>query len=142
MIPTHFPCVRFLKVTDNASKLQKLRFAIESHFLKNDKILIAVPSTEAAAYIDQFLWKAPEESFLPHAIINFPTKERIAITTSNANVNQAPILINLLPTLHPNPAGVTLIYELLDLTSKEKEAISLQKQSAYANLGYLIEGES
>lgn len=134
--------VCFLRVTDNISKLQKLQVAIQSHFLKNDKILITVPSNEAASYIDQLLWRIPDESFLPHAIINYPSKEHIAITTTYSNVNQASILINLLPTLHPNPIRVTLIYELLDMTSKEKDVISRQKQFSYVNLGYQVEEDS
>lgn len=128
--------VCFLQVIDNASKLKTLSSTIYNHFLKNEKILVAVPSYEAAAYIDQFLWKIPEESFLPHAIANAQTHERIAITTTQFNVNQASILINLLTIIHPNPSGITLIYELYDRTSKDKEAISQKKQADYANAGY------
>lgn len=135
---TNLARICFMKVSDNASKLQRLSSIIHQHS-KNDKILIAVPSNEAALYIDQLLWKLPEESFLPHAVVNFPTKERIAITTSPSNINQAAILINLMPNLHPNPGPVSLIYELLDSTSKEKEAVSLQKKAAYATAGHHIE---
>jgi DNA polymerase IIIc chi subunit len=131
--------VCFMRAADNMSKLQKLYSVIHHHFVKNDKILVAVPSNEAALYIDQLLWKMPEESFLPHAIVNHPTKERIAITTSLLNVNQASILINLLGNLHPNTGTIGLIYEFLDLTSKDKEANSRQKQAAYASIGHLVE---
>lgn len=131
--------VCFIQVTDNATKLQKLCAVIHSHFIKNDKVLIAVPSTEAAAYIDQLLWRIPEESFIPHAVANHTTNERIAITTTHSNINQASTLVNLLANPHPNPGSVNLIYELLDLTSKDKEAISRQKQATYRNTGHQVE---
>jgi DNA polymerase IIIc chi subunit len=131
--------VCFIRVTDNASKLQKLCAIIHSHFIKNDKVLIAVPSAEAAAYIDQLLWRMPEESFLPHAIANHTTSERIAITTALLNINQASTLVNLLPNPHPNPGSVVLIYELLDLTAKDKEEVSRRKQAAYRSAGHHVE---
>lgn len=131
--------VCFIQVSDNNTKLQKISAVIYDHFVKNDKVLIAVPSNEAALYIDQLLWKMPEESFLPHSISNFPTKERVTITTSLTNVNQASILINLLTDLHPDPGPVNMIYELLDLTSKDKELISRKKHAAYTNAGHQLQ---
>lgn len=123
--------VYFLHVADNAAKLKKLCAAVHSHFIKRDKILIFVPSSEAASYIDQLLWKMPEESFIPHAIANGPTKEQIAITTSLSNINQATTLINLTGAMHPNPGPADTIYELYDSTSKEKEELSRIKQNDY-----------
>lgn len=139
MTTTKLTRICFLKVTDNASKLQKLCAIIHNHFIKNDKVLIVVSSNEAATYIDQLLWRMPEESFTPHAIIHASTKELVAITTSHLNINQAPVLVNLLTTLHPDPGPVDVIYELLDLTSSEKEIISRKKQIEYQTAGYLIE---
>jgi DNA polymerase IIIc chi subunit len=102
-------------------------------------ILIAVPSQEVAQYIDQLLWRMPEDSFIPHAIVQGTTREKIAITTNSANVNQATILISLLPEIYSNSGSVDTIYELLDLTSKEKEAISRKKQEAYRAAGHAVE---
>ena len=133
------PRVCFLRVTDNSSKLQKLCALIHSHFVKHEKVFIVVPSNEAAVYIDQLLWRMPEESFVPHAIVNSSTKEQVAITTSRSNLNQATLLVNLAPGIHSNVASVNLIYELLDLTSAEKEAVSRKKQADYQSAGYQIE---
>lgn len=129
----------FLAVKDNQTKLQKLCEIVHNHFIKKDRILVVVPSNEAAIYIDQLLWKMPEESFIPHSIANAATKECVTITTSPNNVNQANTLINLLPTLHPNPGPVDVIYELLDLTSKDKEDISRKKQATYQQAGHQVE---
>ena len=131
--------VFFIRVNDNLSKIQKICTLVHSHFVKKDKVLIVVPSNEAALYLDHLLWKMPEESFIPHAIVHGTTKEQIAITTHLSNVNQASTLVNLLGNMHPNPGSVDKIYELLDLTSKEKEEISRQKQEAYRISGHLVE---
>lgn len=131
--------VCFLRVVDNTSKLQSLCSVVHRHYLMKKNTLIAVPSPEVAQYIDQLLWRMPEDSFIPHAIVQGTTREKIAITTSAANVNQASVLINLLPEIHSNPGPVSTIYELLDLTSKEKEAISRKKQDAYRAAGHTVE---
>jgi DNA polymerase IIIc chi subunit len=131
--------VFFIRVNDNIAKVQKLCSLIHSHFVKNEKVLIAVPSNDAAVYIDKLLWRMPEESFIPHAIANSSTKERIAITTSLSNVNQASVLFNLHPNILPQQGPLDLIYELLDLTSKEKEEFSRKKQSDYRSAGHHVE---
>jgi DNA polymerase-3 subunit chi len=129
----------FIRVSDNIAKIQRLCSVVHDHFIKKDKILIVVPSNEAAIYLDKLLWKLPEESFTPHVLANVPTKEQVAITTATTNINQASVIINLLNSIHPNPGAVEVIYELLDLTSKEKEEASRQKQSAYRNAGHDVQ---
>lgn len=131
--------VCFIRVTDNTSKLQKLCAVIHDHFIKKEKVLIVVPSAEAAKYIDQLLWRMPEESFVPHVIANGTTNEQIAITTSFSNLNGALTLVNLLPNICTSLGSIDMIYELLDLTSKEKEEISRRKQEAYKNTGHVVE---
>lgn len=129
----------FIRVPDNIAKIQRLCAIIHDHFVKKDRVLIVVPSNEAATYLDKLLWKLPEESFTPHILANSPTKEQVAITTATSNINQASTIINLLNSVHPNPGAVEVIYELLDLTSKEKEEASRQKQSAYRNAGHEVQ---
>lgn len=130
--------VCFIQVMDNASKLKKLCDIVQTHFLKKDVILITAPSIQAAEYIDQLLWRSPEESFIPHAIVSHASKEKIAITTSPSNVNQANVLINLLAVTHPNPGLVDVIYELLDLTSQDKIEVARQKREIYMKAGHQI----
>ena len=129
----------FLTVKDNPTKLQKICEIIGSHFVKKQRVLIAVPSNEAAAYIDQLLWKMPEEGFIPHAIHQNATQDYVVITTAPQNLNQAQVIVNLLPTQHPNPGSVDTIYELMDLTSRDKEETSRKKQATYQQAGYFVE---
>ncbi len=127
--------VHFLKVIDNQSKLIRITQTIQKHFEQNATVLIIVPTIEAAQYIDQLLWKLPEESFLPHAIAEGPTTERIAISTDARNVNHATILLNLNQTAHPHPKEFHTIYELYDQTHPSKEELSQQRHATYQQQG-------
>jgi DNA polymerase-3 subunit chi len=132
--------VVFLLVSNNVSKQLRICEVVQKQFHKKQAILIYVPSDEAARYVDQLLWRQPEESFIPHLITNKPTKERIAITTSKQNMNAANILINLCP--HPIEfavSSVTMIYDLLDLSHPAKEQASRSRQTAYQLAGYSVE---
>lgn len=123
--------VIFLRVQDNTAKLQKIREMSQKHFLAKENMMIAVPSNEAAAYIDQLLWRLPEESFLPHAIVNGITEEKIALATSTQNVNKAKVILNLRNEAIENTDDFAVVYELLDLTHPDKERASRQRQAAY-----------
>jgi DNA polymerase III subunit chi len=131
--------ITFLRVLDNAAKLQRLCEAVHYHFLKKEKVLIGVSSDEAAAYIDQLLWRMPEDSFIPHAIINGQTKELVAITKELNNVNRAQALINLRIEIPNSIAEYTVVYDLLDLTQSSKEEQSRKRQEAYRLAGYSFE---
>lgn len=131
--------VYFLRVVNTTSKLNGICQTTHKHFRKKEAVLIAVPSQEAAMYIDQLLWRLPVDSFLPHSIANEPIQELVAITTTTINVNQAKIIINLCPDIPKNVTGYSMIYDLLDLTHPTKEQLSLHRQSAYQTLGYSLE---
>lgn len=125
----------FLRVVDNTAKLQRLCHIVQDVFLSKENLLIIVPSDEVAAYIDQLLWRLPEESFLPHVIANGPIKERVVITTAASNLNQADTLLNLCPTIPANAKDFQTIYELLDLTHPTKEDLSRKRIEAYQAAG-------
>lgn len=130
------PKIIFIQVKDNAAKLNKICATVQKHFELKESILITVPSAEAAVYIDQLLWRLPEESFLPHAVVHSPSQEMVAITTATANINQAKILLNLRSEAISFASEFLRIYELFDLTHFEKERLSLQRQAVYQSLGY------
>lgn len=131
--------VIFINVSDNTSKLQRLCSIVDDHFSKRERILILAPSDDAANYIDQLLWRLPEDSFIPHIIAKGPTKELVAITTQKSNVNQAPIVINLCPEVPALDAAVHLVYELLDRTHPTKEELSRKRLATYQGAGATVE---
>jgi DNA polymerase IIIc chi subunit len=123
--------VIFLTVADAASKLNAIAQTVQEQLDQGKKVLIAVPSQEAAAYIDQLLWKMPEESFSPHLISNGPVNELVAITTGTANVNQAQVLLNLNPQVHPAYREFDTVFDLDDRTHPSKEQLSQARREAY-----------
>ncbi|MEI8124140.1 MAG: DNA polymerase III subunit chi [Parachlamydiaceae bacterium] len=132
---TKTPTVYFMRVVDNDAKLNRLCEVVHKHFINTDRILISVPTPQAAAYVDQLLWKMPKESFTPHLIANAVTNERVAITTGMTNVNKANILVNLNTNVPSLINTVEIVYELFDLTSPEKEKASEARQAIYADTG-------
>jgi len=130
------PTIIFLNVADNATKLKKLCETVRGHFSAKEKILIAVSSDEAASYIDQLLWRMPEESFMPHITSEKKSNEHIVITKSNENINGANVYINLRAEIPASMTGYHLIYDLLDLTHPTKADQSRKRQDAYQTSGY------
>lgn len=128
----------FLKVENSHSKLQQICTTIQKHFANKERILVLVPSDEAAIYIDKLLWRLPEESFLPHAIVNDATEEQVVITKSKNNINNAQILFNLCPENASSANGFAIVYELLDLTDAAKEQLSRKKLAAYQSAGLSV----
>jgi DNA polymerase-3 subunit chi len=128
----------FLKAVDNTTKLRRIYETVSKHFLQHESILITVNSAEVATYIDQLLWRLPEEGFIPHTIANSPVQERVVITTEQKNLNQAPVLFNLCPQIVANVHEFQLIYDLLDMTHPDKERASRERQRNYQTAGFAV----
>lgn len=127
----------FIKVADNKTKLWRLCECVRQHFLRGDRLLVAVSGQEAAKYIDELLWRLPEDSFLPHSIIESPSRERIAITLSQENLNQATVLFNLQTTPYAKFQQFTTLYEFYDETQPSKTELSQQRLQAYPQTRFL-----
>lgn len=127
--------VHFINVSDGPSKLQAITQTVQECLDHEKRVLIAVPNQEAANFIDRLLWTTPEESFSPHAIVNGPSQELVAITTSPTNFNKAQVLINLNPHISPISSEFEVIYDLYDKTHPSKETLSQQRQEAYTSAG-------
>ncbi len=124
--------VHFITVFDAASKLQAITQTIQEILDNGKRVLIAVPNQEAANFIDKLLWTTPEESFSPHAVVNGPSQELVAIAISPVNFNKAQVLINLNPQISPISSEFEAIYDLYDKTHPSKETLSQQRQEAYS----------
>lgn len=128
------PQVTFHPVKSNADKLKVISELVGEAFAAGHKILITVPSPEAATYIDQLLWRMPEESFVPHVVAAKAVPNRIVIAVNPAeNFNQAQVLVNLSPTVSPIVDQFAFVRELLDETDATKAEQSAQRQAHYLN---------
>lgn len=123
--------ITFLKVHDNTKKIQRLLEVIHHHFYKGNRIQIVVPNITAGNYINDLLWSTPPESLLPHVMTDAPVADQVVITQSSQNLNRCSVVINLSPGIWEH--SVDFLYELMDLTSKEKEQQALSKVQLYGH---------
>src|ERR1700722_12652480 len=106
------PQVLFLQVTTPQLKLAAICKTAQRHFNEKKSLLILAPTIEVEDYIDQLLWRYPEESFLPHTKVDdsAATLEYIVISSKNQNPSKAKILFNLCPMLPLLANEFELIY--------------------------------
>ncbi len=123
--------VLFIEVLNNTAKVEKLIQLAHRHFIKKEKFLIQVATIQTAHYIDELLWRTPEESFIPHCIANEKTSSFIAISLSGKNFNQAAHVINLTNEPMTHALEFATVYELLDKTNPDKERLSKDKFAYY-----------
>ncbi len=129
------PEIHFLRVTDTTTKLNRIVNTVSEHYLSGERVVIFVPNEQAATYIDELLWRMPQDSFLPHAIAESGTEESVAITRSERNVNRAKIALNLSPGLCKELESFEKVYELSDQTDPKKAKQSQEKLLGYQKLG-------
>lgn len=130
--------VLFLRVKDNTAKIQWICSKVQESLKQDKRLFIFTPNAEAASYVDALLWRIPEESFVPHKIVQTPTKEGIAISTMPHNFNQAHRLLNLCPHICPIYQQFELVYELYDETHPQKTEWAQKRLSAYQSAGALV----
>jgi len=131
--------VIFFQVRDVASKLKRILETAQFHFERKECLLILVEDAKAQTFVDEFLWKQPETSFLPHVATDIFSQDRIAITKIKSNINQASIVFNLCPTPLFIEGPFKIIYEFEDLTAPSKKNLSTLRFDAYKQAGLSIE---
>ncbi len=134
--------ITFYQIKDNTAKIQFICAKAHEAFQHEKRLLITVPTLQAAQYVDALLWRIPEESFIPHVITDFSTPEWIAITLQDKqNVNQATRLLNLCSELPALYQQMEEIYEIYDETHPQKVACSKQRLDQYQAHGLTIQRE-
>ncbi|MEI6243291.1 MAG: DNA polymerase III subunit chi [Chlamydiota bacterium] len=127
--------VVFFTIKTPEDKLSKLVQAAHFHFSKKEKLLFFVKDDMTAKFVDDLLWKIPEESCLPHGIEDF---SYTVIISKDLPVTLPSYVFNL--TIEPLlSASCKRIYELEDTSSPQKKEISQKKFYAYKEKGFLIE---
>lgn len=124
------PNIVFFPVKDISSKLLKICHTAQLHLEKKETLLILVPDQTVWEFIDQLLWKLPEDSFLPHPC------SLISIELQPKEDGSA--LFNLRPMSFLEKNYFKTIYELEDHTSSEKLQLSKQRYQAYRDANYPI----
>lgn len=122
----------FLRAASAQQKLSLITETAERLFLEGKRIQIIAPNDEALRYLDELLWSYKPESFLPHAIASSRSPEALVLTKELSNLNQADVLINLLPV--PVSTPFSFVYDLLDETTPQKKELADAKVKAWAEL--------
>ncbi|MEL7432170.1 MAG: DNA polymerase III subunit chi [Chlamydiota bacterium] len=130
--------VLFFPVNTPKEKILKLLEVTRGHFRKKEHLLFQVSDEKSAHFLDDLLWKAPPESFLPHLIVEEETAEWIAITKMKKNLNNARYVFNLCPTPFLLQGPCELIYEFEDKSSPNRQMLSKKRFEAYRELQYKI----
>lgn len=131
------PEIHFLRVTDANTKLNRIVSTASQHYLSGERVIIFVPNEQAAAYIDDLLWRRPHEGFLPHLIAKESIEEAVVITLASKNISRARIAMNLKPGLCADLNSFEKVYELSDQTDPVRTKLSLEKIQGYQKLGLL-----
>lgn len=131
--------VIFFQVRDAAAKFKILTETACAHFEKKDPFLIVVEDDKAGLFVDELLWKTPPTSFLPHLFSDAPCQDKVVITKTKQNINQAKIAFNLCPTPLLIEGPFSLIYEFEDLSSSHKANLASLRFDAYKAARYRIE---
>lgn len=136
----HKAQIIYLEVQSPQEKLKKLLTVIQYHFTLREKILILVPSQEVATFIDGWLWNPYSTLlFLPHCIVDKENNYPIAITTMQINLNQATVLISLIPEIPIITDSFNIVYELMDNTIAQNLAEAKKRWSTYHRQGYSLQ---
>jgi DNA polymerase IIIc chi subunit len=122
--------ILFFPVKGTQAKLLKICEIATLHVQKREKLIILVSDQIAFEFVDELLWKLPEEGFLPH-----PNSFLTIETEPNG---EATALFNLQQTAFLQKDSFKKIYELEDYTSSEKLQLSKQRYQMYRNAGYPI----
>lgn len=129
--------ITFLRVVNNQQKINRIVKSVRHFYEMGKQVAVVVSSGQAAAYIDDLLWSFPEESFLPHSLLESKIKETVVVSDSVFPEN-AEVLINLTNGLPEIPLSGKIILELLDETSPERKNISEKKIAGYKQLNLAI----
>ena len=106
---------------------------------KKERFLIVAEEIKALTFTDELLWKHPPNSFLPHAIVEQPCEEWIALTKEKKNLNDARFAFNLCPTPLLIEGPFRIIYDFEDTSSPNKKLLSQMRFDAYKQANFLIE---
>ena len=137
--PNSFTRVVFFQVHDVLTKLKKIVETTQFHFERKEPFLILVEDAKAQNFVDELLWKQPETGFLPHLATDDPSTEKVTITKTKKNLNEARFVFNLCSTPLFIEGPFKIIYEFEDLTAPSKKNLSTLRFDAYKQAGLSIE---
>jgi DNA polymerase-3 subunit chi len=131
--------VIFFQIKDIKTKLIRIIQTAIHHFEKKENLLIKVADEASLKFVDELLWKQPQEGFLPHSISDEKCDDFIVITQSKENLNSAHFLFNLSQDIIDLDTSYKIIYDFDDFTSQKKQEKSKKRFELYRQANLRIE---
>lgn len=136
------PRVVFFQIRSPQEKLLRLAETAAFHFERKEHLILFVEDEKAAQFVDDFLWKFPESSFLPHVVSEEAADDYIVIRRVKKNIGSACFAFNLCPTPLFINDPLKIIYDFDDSTSPNKKQFSELRFEAYKKSGSIIESRT
>jgi DNA polymerase IIIc chi subunit len=136
---TALPKVIFFEVKTAQDKLKKIFQTTLFHLEKKESLLLLVPDVAAGMFIDEWLWKIEETSFLPHAFSEEPLDEEPILISTKLGSSIRPFLFNLCPDVPSEYGRIKIFYEFDDSSSSLRSEIAKKKFHIYREKDFLIE---
>ncbi|NGX62732.1 MAG: DNA polymerase III subunit chi [Candidatus Anoxychlamydiales bacterium] len=131
--------VLFFQIKDIKIKLIRIIQTAMHHFEKKENFLIRVADEASLKFVDELLWRQPQEGFLPHSISEEKCEDYIVITKSKENLNNAHFLFNLSQEIIDLDTSYKIIYDFDDFTSLKKQEKSKKRFEIYRQANLRIE---
>lgn len=126
--------VILFQVKTPKEKVQKILQVCTKHIEDKKGLLLKVETLDVANYIDNLLWEALPESFLPHKIIKEPINiflDQILIGCEEFSAPELKCVFNLSTKPIDSKDSYTIIYDFEDLTSVEKKKFFELRYKSY-----------
>lgn len=131
--------VIYFSVKQPQAKLRILSQIAGEHMQSREKLKIQVPDAAVMDFVDQALWKEPQESFLPHSCgVILPFQDFIFLSLPSELPDDYLSVFNLCPTAYLSSHPVKTIYEFEDISHPQRQENFKLKFLAYQKLGYIL----
>ena len=131
--------VLFFQIKDIKIKLIRIIQTAMHHFEKKENFLIRVADEASFKFVDELLWRLPQEGFLPHIVSEEKCEDYIVITKSKENLNNSHFLFNLSQEIIDLDTSYKIIYDFDDFTSLKKQEKSKKRFEIYRQANLRIE---
>ena len=125
--------VIFYTVKDSLHKVRAILQTVDAHMSNKETITLVVPDEKALAFTKDLLWKVPKESFRPSG-----NKGDLVQFAFPGDPIEAHAVFNLSSSPYAPSSFVKKVYELEDISHKEKAAAFKKKFQTYQKEGFLL----
>lgn len=134
------PKVRFYQLS--STSLEKaLVDIVNKAWKKGTKLCLMAHDPNHAQWLDDLLWRQPNDVFLPHGLWNGldPERQPILISPEPDQRNGATLILLATPKLLRNPEKFDLVIDFVNGKSPNDLAASRQRYRHYRDLGCTME---